>query len=185
MVRMAEEQQTSKWYALRVLSGKEDKVVQLLERERKSSEWGRFILQIFVPKIKVYQQRKGKKVQKEKAYIPGYIFIEVSQLTNELIQGIRSIPGVVSFLTDAAKKPVPLSEEEIERLIGKTQEELSGEEKFYMNKKVVIKEGPFQDFKGVIEEVMEDKKKLRVVIPIFNRNTPVEVSFHQVEKVNE
>ncbi len=176
------------WYVLRVISGQEEKIRRALEHERKYAPWGHHLLQVFVPKEKIYTQRQGKKIRKERNIMPGYMFIEVDELTPEMIADINRLPNVISFLTDAAGNPQPLDKEEINRLLGKAHELEESPEKleltFYKGESVKIIDGPFQDFVGTIDEIIEDKKKLRVIVPIFGRNTPVEVDFTQVEKIS-
>lgn len=183
----------TRWYVIRVISGQEEKIRRAienaLEQERKKNQpagWTKQIVQVYIPKEKFYQVRAGgKKVLKEKNFIPGYVFLEVRELTEEVIQAIRSITGVIGFLTDSSKNPVPLSREEVQRLMGKVEEVATAPERFHVGERVRIVEGPFQDFVGIIREVQEEKRKLRVEVLIFGRATPVEVFFHQVERAME
>ena len=175
------------WYVLRVLSGREERVRQLIEKEARRSSWGEYLLQVYVPKERVYQVRQGKKHLKEKCLIPGYVLVQVVTLTDEMVEAIRSLPHVVSFLTDAQRRPLPIPEEEVNRFLGQARavEEGRVRDRFFVGERVKIIEGPFQDFIGVIEEVQEEKQQLRVMVPIFGRNTPVIVSYHEVEPVSE
>jgi transcriptional antiterminator NusG len=176
----------SKWYALRVVSGKERKIRDYIENEVKRSNWGTFISQILVPTEKIYKVVNGKKTIKEKNFFPGYVLIEAveGKLNGDIIQTLRNITGVIHFL--GKDTPTPLRKSEVNRILGKVDEQQeSGEtlnEPFLVGEKVRITDGPFNDFKGTIEEINEEKKKLKVVVMIFGRRTPVEVNFMQVEK---
>lgn len=143
-----------------------------------------YISQVLIPTEKVYQVRKGKKITKERNYFPGYILIE-AVLTGEIPHIIRNIPNVIGFLGTRGE-PDPLREAEVKRILGKVDElaEL-GEEvnvPFIVGEAVKVTDGPFNSFSGVIEEINEEKKKLKVMVKIFGRKTPLELSFMQVEK---
>ncbi len=175
------------WFVLRVISGKERKTKEYIESEVNRSGWDTTISQVLVPTEKVFKIQKGKKVTKERNFFPGYILIEsaAGKLSGELIQGIRNINNVINFLGEG--QPVPLRKSEVNRILGKVDEmQEMGEtinEPFIVDETVKIIDGPFNDFNGVVEEVFEDKKKLRVIVKIFGRRTPVELNFMQVEKV--
>ncbi len=176
----------NKWYVLRVLSGKERKVKEYLESEIDRSGWQSIILQVFVPTEKVYTIRNGKKVIKEKNFFPGYVMVETfpGVVSPDILQEIRNVPGVINFLGD--NHPTPLRKAEVNRILGTVDEMsesgVSMNEPFIIGETVKITDGPFNDFFGVIEEVMEEKKKLKVIVKIFGRRTPVELNFVQVEK---
>jgi len=180
---MAEEK---KWYVLRVISGKEKKLKDLIELELSRSNWSDVISQILVPTEKVYKLRKGKKVISEKNLFPGYMLIEAktNKLAGELVSLINSVNGVIHFL--GKDNPFPLPKSEVNRILGKVDEMTetggSASEPFLVGESVKITDGPFNDFIGTIEEVQEDKKKLKVTVRIFGRKTPVELNFMQVEK---
>jgi transcriptional antiterminator NusG len=133
---------------------------------------------------KVYTIKNGKKTVKEKNYFPGYIYIQ-ADLTGEVAPTIRAVNGVVGFL-GAKDIPTPLRLSEVNRILGRVDEmseqDASIVEPFIVGESVKVSEGPFQGFSGTIEEVMEDKKKLKVMVKIFGRKTPLELSFMQVEK---
>lgn len=176
----------TKWYALRVVSGKERKLRDYIEQEVKRSNWDTTISQILVPTEKVFKIVNGKKTIKEKNFFPGYILIESSgeRLSGEMVQTIRSINGVIHFL--GKESPTPLRKSEVNRILGKVDAMQEGTETtvepFLLGEKVRITDGPFNDFKGTIEEINDEKKKLKVIVMIFGRRTPVEVNFIQVEK---
>jgi transcriptional antiterminator NusG len=172
-----------KWYVLRAISGKETKVKEYLESDIHNSNLGEFISQVLIPTEKVYTNRNGKKVVKERNYLPGYVLVEAA-LVGEVPHHLSNTPNVIGFLGGA--KPVPLRQSEVNRILGKVDElQDSGEEMiipFVLGETVKVSYGPFSGFSGVIEEVNNDKKKLKVMVKIFGRGTPLELSFMQVEK---
>ncbi len=175
-----------KWYSLRVISGKEKKVKERVELELQRSGWDSFITQVIVPTEKVYKIRGGKKVISERNILPGYILVEAepSKLTGEVVQTIANIPNVIHFL--GKNSPIPMQNHEANRLLGKVDESQdAGEqmlEPFLVGETVKIIDGPFADFVGDVQEVNEEKKKLKVIVKIFGRGTEVELNFMQVEK---
>ncbi len=177
-----------KWYSLRVISGKERKIKERIEMEIERSGWGSFITQVLVPTEKVYKIRSGKKVISERNILPGYILIEAipSMLSGEVIQAIANIPNVIHFL--GRNNPIPMRPAEANRMLGKVDEsQEAGEamiEPFIVGETVKIIDGPFSEFVGDIQEVNEEKKKLKVIVKIFGRGTEVELNFMQVEKTS-
>ena len=179
------EQEAKKWYVVRAISGNEKKVKQYIESEINRLGLTDYVSQVLIPTEKVYQIRKGKKVSKERNYFPGYVLIEAI-LTGEIPHILKNIPGVIGFL-GASGEPVPLRQAEVNRILGKV-DELAGKEEelnvpFIVGESVTVIDGPFNSFTGVIEEINEEKKKLKVMVKIFGRKTPLELSFMQVEKV--
>ena len=173
-----------KWYVIRAVSGNEKKVKQYIESEINRLGLEDYVSQVLIPTEKVYQIRKGKKISKERNYFPGYVLIE-AQLTGEIPHIIKNVPGVLGFLGSQGE-PVPLRQVEVNRILGKVDELAEqGEEMtvpFMIGESVTVIDGPFNSFSGVIEEINEEKKKLKVMVKIFGRKTPVELSFMQVEK---
>ncbi len=175
-----------KWYSLRVISGKERKIKERIELEIQRSGWGNSITQVLVPTEKVYKIRSGKKVISERNILPGYILVEAipGKFTGEMIQTIANIPNVIHFL--GRNNPIPMRTSEANRLLGKVDESQgAGEsllEPFIVGETVKIIDGPFSEFVGDIQEVNEEKKKLKVIVKIFGRGTEVELNFMQVEK---
>ncbi|MDA3910686.1 MAG: transcription termination/antitermination protein NusG [Bacteroidales bacterium] len=174
-----------KWYVIRAISGKENKVKEYLELEVARLGIEDLISNVLIPMEKFYQVRNGKKVSKERNFFPGYILIE-AVLHGEAIHVIKSIPNVIGFLGSKDNEPIPLRESEVNRILGKVDELSEKEEEisipFYVGESVKVTDGPFNGFSGAIEEVLEDKKKLKVMVKIFGRKTPLELSFMQVEK---
>ena len=177
-----------KWYVVRAVSGQEKRVKETIETEVAATGLQDYVGQILIPIEKVFQIRNGKKVSKERSYFPGYVLIECS-LNGELEHIIRNLPDVIGFL-GAEKKgdPLPLRQAEVNRILGKVDELAESEEEitipFYVGETVKVIDGPFNGFNGTIEEVNEEKKKLKVMVKIFGRKTPLELSYMQVEKEN-
>lgn len=173
-----------KWYVVRTISGKEKKVKEYMESEIKRLDLQDYISQVLIPTEKVYQIRKGKKITKERNYYPGYVLVEAA-LLGEVPHIVKSIPNVIGFLGTRGE-PDPLRESEVKRILGKVDELAEqGEEvnvPFIIGETVTVIDGPFNSFSGVIEEINEEKKKLKVMVKIFGRKTPLELGFMQVEK---
>jgi transcriptional antiterminator NusG len=133
----------------------------------------------------VYQIRNGKKISKERNFFPGYVLIEAA-LVGEIPHILKNVPNVIGFLTDREDEPTPLRSSEVNRILGKVDELTEANEEinipFFVGETVKVSDGPFNGFTGVIEEVNEDKRKLKVMVKIFGRKTPLELSFLQVEK---
>lgn len=174
-----------KWYVVRAISGKEKKVRDYIENEIKAVGLQDYVQQILIPTEKVYQIRKGKKISKERSFFPGYILIEAA-LVGEVPHVIKNITGVIGFLGDNKGEPIPLRAAEVNRILGKVDELAESNEEinipFVVGETVKVIDGPFNSFSGIIEEINEEKKKLKVMVKIFGRKTPLELSFMQVEK---
>ena len=177
------------WFVLRAVSGQEKKIKSYIENEITRQKLNEFVPQILIPSEKIYEMRNGKKRVREKNFFPGYIIISADLSKGEVLHIITSIPGVIGFLGNAegnSKVPVPLRQSEINRILGKVDEAEQHEEapnmSFIKGETVKVVDGPFSGFIGLVEEVFDEKKKLNVVVKIFGRNTPVELSYAQVEK---
>ena len=180
------EDNVKKWYVIRAIGGKEKKVKEYVENEINRLQLSDFISQVLIPTEKVYQIRNGKKVSKERIFYPGYVLIEAA-LVGEIPPILKDIPNVIGFLGDPRTgDPIPLRQSEVNRILGKVDELADSEEElnvpFYVGETVKVVDGPFNSFSGIIEEVNEEKKKLKVMVKIFGRKTPLELSFMQVEK---
>ena len=188
------QQQETKWYVLRVVSGKERKVKEYLDKDIIRSGYADVIKQIFLPMEKVYKVQNGKKVMREKNYFPGYVMLEVldGKLTDDMIHHISNVSNIMHFLTDGKGSKgniISLRKSEVNKMLGKVDEmsEAGGmtmSEPFIIGETIKIIDGAFNDFNGVIEEVNDEKKKLKVIVKIFGRSTPVELNYMQVEKLN-
>ena len=175
-----------KWYVVRAIGGKEQKVKEYMEREIATLGYEKYISNILVPTEKVFQIRNGKKITKERNYFPGYVLIEAA-LVGEIPHMIKAIPNVIGFLgVEKGGDPAPMRKSEINRILGKV-DELSEQGEFVnipfvIGESVKVIDGPFNSFSGIIEEINEEKKKLKVMVKIFGRKTPLELGFMQVEK---
>jgi transcriptional antiterminator NusG len=170
---------------MRAISGKENKVKEYIDAEIRNSDLGLYVAQVLIPTEKVYQVRNGKKTTKERSCMPGYVLVEAN-LTGEIQHHLRNTPNVLGFLGEKNNIPTPIRMSEVNRILG-TMDELqeSAEEiltPFYVGENVKVMFGPFSGFSGTIEEVNTEKKKLKVMVMIFGRKTPLELSFTQVEK---
>ncbi len=179
-------EQIKKWYVIKAITGKEKKVKEYIENEIKRLNLSDYISQILIPTEKIYQIRKGKKISKEKNFFPGYILVEAT-LIGEIPHIIKNAPNVLGFLTSSrGGEPIPLRQVEINRILGRVDDISENEEeietKFIIGETVIVIDGPFNNFNGIIEEVNEEKKKLKVMVKIFGRKTPLELSFMQVER---
>jgi len=176
-----------KWYVVRSISGSENKIKDYIEREISHAGLEDYVEQIIVPTEKVVQIRNGKKIQKDKVYMPGYIVINAN-LEGEIGHIIKGVNGVIGFLGETkGGDPVPLRKSEVNRLLGKVDELATNVEQvsipYSPGENVKVIDGPFNSFTGTIEKVNEEKRKLQVMVKIFGRKTPVELSFLQVEKI--
>lgn len=176
----------TKWYSLRVISGKERKIKERIELEVQRSKWDACINSILVPTEKVYKIRNGKKVVQDRNILPGYILVEAlpSKFSGEIIQGIQNLPNVIYFIEK--NNPIPLRPSEANRMLGKVDESKDvGEsmlEPYLVGETIKIIDGAFSGFVGDVQEINEEKKKLKVIVKIFGRGTEVELNFMQVEK---
>jgi len=175
-----------RWYSLRVISGKERKIKERIELEIERSGWKDFVTNVLVPTEKVYKIRAGKKVISERNILPGYILVQAlpSGFTGEMISAIANVPNVIHFL--GRNNPIPMQQSEANRMLGKVDESSdAGEaliEPYIVGETIKIIDGPFSEFVGDIQEVNEEKKKMKVIVKIFGRGTEVELNFMQVEK---
>ncbi len=174
-----------KWYILHVRTGQEDKIRKLIENRINSDK--KRITQIIIPKEDVAEVEKGAKKVKSRRFWPGYMLIELDENEdNEIIwYRIRTTPGILKFL-GAGEKPVPLSKEEVDRILKEIEERQSKpvpKVEFKVGDRIEIIDGPFINFTGVVEEVYPEKERLKVSVSIFGRATSLELNFWQVEKI--
>jgi len=181
-----------KWYVLRAIAGQEKKIKSYLDNEVARRNLNELVPQVLIPTEKVYDIKNGKKRLREKNFFPGYILINADLNSNaEVLPIITHIPGVLGFLGDdkggTSKNPVPIRQAEVNRILGIVDqvEETGSTVKYnYIVGEVIkVMDGPFNGFTGTIEKVFEERKKLSVTVKIFGRNTPVELSYTQVEKI--
>jgi len=176
-----------KWYVVKAIGGQENKVKNYLENEIARLNLADYIETVLVPTEKVIQVRNGKKYNKEKVYFPGYVIINAN-LSGEIPHIIKSITGVIGMLGDEkGGDPVPLRKSEINRMLGKVDELAIANENvsipFNIGETIKVIDGAFNGFEGTIEKISEEKRKLEVMVKIFGRKTPLELSFLQVEKL--
>ena len=185
---MPENNTENKWYVVRAVSGQENKIKTYIENEISRLGMSSFVEEILVPQEKVVQIRKGKKVTKDKTYFPGYIMIKAN-LSGEIPHIIKSITNVIGFLGETkGGEPIPMRQAEVNRMLGKV-DELSLQDEtdiiipFIHGENVKVIDGPFNGFDATIEKINEEKRKLEVMVRIFGRKTPLELSYMQVEKL--
>ena len=183
-----------KWYVVKAMSGKEKKVQERIMYEISRSHLEDYVSQVLIPTEKVVQAKNGKKVTKERTYLPGYVLIEAVLEANvggekiNIAGTINNIDGVIGFLTAERHggTPMPLRLNEVNRILGKVDELAESEEEtiipFVVGEVVKVIDGPFNGFSGSIEKVNEEKKKLSVEVKVFGRKTLLELGFMQVEK---
>ena len=176
------------WYVVRAVSGQENKIKTYIENEIARLGLSDYVDQVLVPTEKVIQIRNGKKINKEKVYFPGYIMIQAN-LSGEVPHIIKSITNVIGFLGETkGGDPVPLRQSEVNRMLGKVDELAVKDDAnvaipFTKGETVKVVDGPFNGFDGTIEKINEEKRKLEVMVKIFGRKTPLELSYMQVEKI--
>ena len=177
-----------KWYVVRAIGGQENKVKAYIETEIARLGLSDFVSQVIVPTEKVIQIKDGKKINKEKVYFPGYIMIQAN-LSGEIPHIIKSITNVIGFLGETkGGEPVPLRQTEVNRMLGKVDElSLEADQNvvipFTKGETVKVIDGPFNGFDGTVENINKEKRKLEVMVKIFGRKTPLELSYMQVDKI--
>ncbi len=175
-----------KWYVVRAISGQEKKVKQYIEVEINRLKLNDYVSQVLIPTEKFIQIRNGKKIQKERSFYPGYVLIEAA-LVGEITHIIKNITGVIGFLGETKRgEAVPMRLSEVNRILGKVDELTEAESvvtsNYVVGESVKVINGPFNGFNGTIEEINDEKKKIKVTVKIFGRKTPVELSFGEVER---
>ncbi len=170
------------WYVLHVFTGQEGRVKEYMEREVERLNYHHLVSQALIPSEEVIEMRDGKKRVKTRNFFPGYLLVEM-ELVKETQHLVTSIPGVLGFIGGTGSEPQPLQPHEVDHILGRVDETAGRaaiEIPFGMDEKVKIVDGPFKDFQGTIVEINEEKRKLKVLVSIFGRETPVEVDFLQV-----
>jgi transcription termination/antitermination protein NusG len=185
MTEIQKNDSVKKWYVIRAVAGQEKKIKQFIEVEINRIGMSDYVSQLLIPTEKVVQIRNGKKITVERNFYPGYILIEAA-LVGEIGHTIKNVPNVIGFLGDKSGMPVPMRTSEVNRILGKVDEltdnEIETINPYMVGDAVKVIDGPFNSFDGIIEEINEDKKKLKVMVKIFGRKTPLELNYTQVEK---
>ncbi len=175
-----------RWYIVHAYSNFEEKVAEEIRHQAEERGLSHLFEEILVPTEEVVEVRRGRKVKTRRRYFPGYVLVKM-EMTDQAFHLIKNTPYVTGFLgADRGNKPIPISEEEASRILGLVKE---GVEKprttvsFDIGEKVKVIDGPFASFEGIVEEVDQDRGRLKVAVSIFGRETPVDLEFGQVEKV--
>ena len=171
------------WYIVQAYSGFEKKVVEAIKDELKKHKLSDKLEEILVPTHEVTEVKKGKRSKKEKKFFPGYVLIKID-LDKEIFHIIKNLQKVSGFL-GSSNKPTPIADSEIKRILGQVSETAVSQKtgvSFEIGEKVKVCDGPFASFNGLIEEIDEEKSRLKVSVSIFGRPTPVDLEFNQVEK---
>jgi transcriptional antiterminator NusG len=175
---------TARWYVLHVYSGFENKVAQSIREQAKQKEMEEQIVDVQVPTEEVVRMRRGAKVSSERKFFPGYVLVKMD-LTDESWHLVKNTPKVTGFLGGRGK-PSPISEAEAERIMHQVREGIERPKPmitFEIGEQVRVADGPFASFNGLVEDVDEEKARLKVAVSIFGRATPVELEYSQVEKL--
>ena len=173
----------AKWYIVQAYSNFEKRVKETLERDAAEKGLDHLFEEILVPTETVVEVRKGRKTESERKFFPGYVLVKVD-LTDEAYHLVKNTPKVTGFL-GSTTKPMPVSEKEVERIVGQIQEGVDSPRpmiSFDIGEIVKVVDGPFQSFNGTVEIVDEESARLKVLINIFGQGTPVELNYTQVEK---
>ena len=183
-----ENKQSSQWYVIRAIGGKEKKVKEYIEAAMRNGSLSDSVTQVLIPTEKVYTIRNGKKISKDRISFPGYVLVE-AVLEGEIPHILRSVPDVLGFLGTPgsnALEALPLRPQEVNRLLGRVDEMATSEEvfetPFIVGETIKVTDGPFATLNGIIDQIDENRKKLVVSVKIFGRKTPMELNFGQVEK---
>lgn len=173
-----------RWYVIHVYSGFERKVAQSIEEQAKQSGLDEDIEQVLVPVEEVVEMRRGAKVQSERKFFPGYVLVRM-EMTDESWHLVKNTPKVTDFLGGKGR-PIPISDSEAEHIMHQVQEGIERPKPsvtFEVGEQVRVCDGPFNSFNGMVEEVDEERARLKVAVSIFGRATPVELEYAQVAKL--
>ncbi len=174
-----------RWYVLHVYSGFEKKVASFIKETAKKRGLDQFIEEVMVPTEEVIEVRRGQKINAERKFFPGYVLVKMD-MNDDAWHLVKNTAKVTGFLGGGGSKPQPITEEEAVRLLKQVQEGAESPRPgitFDVGEQVRVSDGPFSSFNGVVEEIDEDRSRLKVLVSIFGRSTPVELEFTQVEKV--
>ena len=169
------------WYTLRVLSGKENKVKELLPH---TEDYSKHIEEVLIPNEKTVRIRGNKKIVVTKNLLPGYMFIKFKNSPPDLdfVKALEQTKFVSSFLSDEKKKPIPIKENEFQKIVGNVEQSFKKVSQLGAGEKIIVIDGPFQKFEGTVMEVDVDKQKLKVIVKVFGRETTLDLNLTQVER---
>ena len=173
------------WYIVQAYSGFEKKVVESIKEELKKNKLSENLQEILVPTHQVTEVKKGKRTKKEKKFFPGYVLVKI-ELTKQIYHLIKNLQKVSGFLGSKGT-PVPVSDKEIEKILGQIKDGVAQPKssvEYNVGEKVQVIDGPFASFSGLVEDIDEEKSRLKVSVSIFGRPTPVDLEYNQVEKVS-
>ena len=173
------------WYIVQSYSSFENKVAQMIKDEAQKAKIAEKIEEIIVPTHDITEVKRGKRVQRKKKYFPGYVLIK-SEMDNNIYHMIKNIKKVSGFLGSKGT-PVPVSDKEIEKILGQIKDGVAQPKSsvdYSVGEKIQVIDGPFASFSGLIEEIDEEKSRLKVSVSIFGRPTPVDLEYSQVEKIS-
>jgi len=174
----------ARWYIVQAYSNFEKKVAEAIEKEAAQKGLSHFFEKILVPTEKIVEVRRGRKIDSERKFFPGYVLVR-AQLTDAVFHLIKNTPRVTGFL-GSDSKPLPISDAEAEQILTHVQEGVDkpkAARSFEIGEQVRVADGPFASFNGIVQDVEEERSRLKVEVSIFGRATPVELEFSQVEKV--
>ena len=174
----------ARWYIVQAYANFERKVAESIQKESERKGLSHLFKEIFVPVEKVVEVRRGRRIDSERKFFPGYVLVRV-ELTDDIFHLIKNTPKVTGFL-GADSKPLPISDKEVELILSKVQEGVDHPKStisFEVGEQVRVADGPFASFNGIVQEVEEERSRLKVEVSIFGRATPVELEFDQVEKI--
>jgi len=175
---------SKRWYVVQAYSGFEKAVKRSIEERIAMTGLGEYFGEIFVPTEEVVEMKEGKKRKSERKFFPGYVLIQM-EMNDETWHMVRHIPRVAGFVGGTPEKPVPLPQKDLDRIMSRVQDSTEKPRPrtlYEVGEVIRVIEGPFSDFSGVIEEVNYEKSRLKVLVSIFGRSTPVELEFSQVAK---
>ncbi len=173
------------WYIVQSYSSFENKVAQLIKEEAEKAQISEKIEEIIVPTHDITEVKRGKRIQRKKKYFPGYVLIK-SEMNNNIYHMIKNIKKVSGFLGSRGT-PVPVSDQEVEKILGQIKDGVAQPKSsvdYNVGEKVQVIDGPFASFSGLVEDIDEEKSRLKVSVSIFGRPTPVDLDYNQVEKMS-